>query len=169
MPSRPLRFAYRGQVFIELAAVGWSEGRWVMGIAHHLIENALAHGESARMCGGRFGDVEAEETLEEILWVGDGRQRLRFGPGYVVGVGAGVAVVAVAGHGGLLRGRFRAVAAWSEWPLARGDLIGGGGEIEVTVTSSRTEANGARILGSSAGSGPSLGGVQLRMSMPFGR
>ena len=126
-------FAHRGEVFVELAAVGGAErGFELVRVAHHLIENALAHREAARVRGGRFGDVGAEEALEQIARIGDRRQRLRFGfPRHVVGVGAGIAVIAIARLARFFETDFERGQRGQMAVGVGGDLVGGSGELEI--------------------------------------
>ena len=125
--------ADRGQVLVELAAVGAAERATcsLLRVSPSTSSRMLWRiASAARVRGGRFHDVGAEEPLEQIARIGDRRQRLRLGlPRDVVGVGARVAVVAVAGLARFFEADFERGQLGLVADRVGGDLIGGDAEL----------------------------------------
>ena len=97
-----------------------------------MVQDALPHGEAAGARRPRLDDVGAEEALEEIAGIGDGGQGLGLGlPGDVVAVGAGVAVIAVAGLAGFLESDFERRQFGKVAVGVGGELVGGDAELEI--------------------------------------
>ncbi len=95
----PLHLADGGEILVELAAVGGTEGGFELaGVLADKIENTAAIVRLPRLSLRAENHAIAKEALKQRPRIENGRQRLGFAlPRQVIGVGAGVAGIAVAG------------------------------------------------------------------------
>ena len=129
----PLHFTNRRQVLVELPPVGGPERRLqLLGVAGDEVEDAAAVARAPIHFLGAEDHAGAEQPLEQHARIEDRRQRLGLAaPRQVVGVGAGVARIAVAGlprvvHAELERGEARLVT-----DLVGDDLVAGDAGLDV--------------------------------------
>ncbi len=129
----PFDFANRREVLLELPPVSRSERRLqLLRIARDEVEDAAAIARAAVRVLRAEDHAGAEQALEQHARIEHRRQRLRLAaPRQVVGVGAGIARVAVAGlarivHAELERGEARLVA-----DLVGDDLVAGDARLDV--------------------------------------
>ena len=150
------------EVFADFGLIGGAEAAFEAGnIFGHPVEEARAFAEG----GAAFGDAAAlaEEAFEDdtrVGFVGEGRGGR--GPGEIVLVNAGVAVVALAGglehvHREFERGELGGLA-----DLLGGELVGGGGEA-IVVTLGVLGFGGAEEGGVGRGVGAGVGVAQLHV------
>ena len=147
-------FAHAGEVLVEFLLIARAElGLHGAGVVADEVEDGplllLAREEQGVALAGGAG---AKEPLEKEPWVALGREgRVRRGPGEVVLVGAGVAVVAVAGFADRVGGDLEGGETGEVPDLARDELVDGDAVADVGLAFAQAGAGeegagGARVI-----------------------